>query len=144
MMFVSLYPRDNLPPILVLGANNARWGMLAPIASITRAARDARLGDYIPIAMPTFLKLREQDESLRRALASGAEYALVADARRQATSAVREDSTFLGGTHELGLALRPLSWTEVKPCYLYHGMMDYRTVVDWPQAEYDKYHSTFV
>jgi hypothetical protein len=39
---------------------------------------------------------------------------------------MKKHETFLGGKHEMGLALRTPDWTPNMPCYLCSAMMGYQ------------------
>lgn len=144
MVFVSLYQFDDTSsPCLLLGANETNWGCLTGVSTVTKTARDVRLADYIPIAWPAYNKLRESDEERRAALKPEAVTQLLWDARRQAANDLRGDEAFLGGTNEMGLAFRPLSWSANKPCFLCFSMMGYRDVMGWSTKDQDKYMALF-
>lgn len=133
----------NIAPRLLLGSNEPSWGCLTSVSLITRAARDTRLKDYTPIAMPAFRRLQERDTELRAALGHDPEKKLIFQARRQATTDMRQDITFLGGTNEVGLAFRVPAWSTNKPCFLCFGMMGYQSAVSWAAKDQDKYMSSF-
>ncbi|KAK4150987.1 hypothetical protein C8A00DRAFT_17550 [Chaetomidium leptoderma] len=56
---------------------------------------------------------------------------LLWDARKSARAAMRGHPSFLGGTHETGLALRTPRWTSNMGCYLCSSIMGYP---HWPHS----------
>lgn len=52
---------------------------------------------------------------------------------------MRDDSSFLGGTHEVGLAVHTPEWSTNQPCYLCQGMMGYEVLKQWKEKEVKKY-----
>ena len=129
---------------LVLGCNDTQWGPLTCISTITQAARDTRLANYLQHGMPAYTALQERDmvaiQSLDSNSVSPKEKGRV---RRQVATAMRMDPTFLGGQHELGMALQPLAWKPHKPCYACFGMMGYQQVKYWSEKEQNAYMARF-
>jgi hypothetical protein len=65
------------------------------------------------------------------------------DVRNSARGAMRKHEAFLGGTHEMGLALQTPDWTPKMPCYLCSAMMGYQTPKRWRKKHRRKYDTEF-
>ncbi|UKZ96173.1 uncharacterized protein TrAFT101_010973 [Trichoderma asperellum] len=133
---------------LVFGANETAWGDLTAVSAITRKARDIRLRHYITPAMQAFQALhRKEVEALTELQGNsggnfdGAE--LLWRARSRAMEQMRSDDSFLGGENEMGLALRPPSWSINQGCYLCQGMMGYKSPKVWNENQRRRYILTF-
>jgi hypothetical protein len=50
---------------------------------------------------------------------------------------------FLGGLHEMGVALRGHDWAFTLPCYQCAATMGYQSPKGWPLAERQMYHATY-
>ena len=112
--------------------------------NITRDMRDGRLQAYIPLGDAALGALRELEESLSREKAGDEDKTKpLWDVRKSARAAMREHETFLGGTHEMGLALRTPGWSPNMPCYLCSAIMGYRNAGSWSERSRREYDTTF-
>ncbi|KAL7936452.1 hypothetical protein V8C35DRAFT_295525, partial [Trichoderma chlorosporum] len=133
---------------IVFGANEPTWGDLTALSAITRAARDARLQHYVPKATAAFRALREKEAKALQELQSNSDSAsdmkdLLWGARATAIRQIRSDDSFLGGDEEMGIALRPPTWSINQGCYLCQGMMGYKSPKTWNENQRKKYILTF-
>lgn len=130
---------------LVFGANEPNSKGFPEVAAVSRQIRDTRLSAYIPYAQPAFYSLKEKDRLFMEELQSNHnapssnKKALVCDARKRAIRLMRDDSSFLGGTHEMGVAVRTTDWKANHPCYLCQGMVGCEVVKQWKENEAKKY-----
>lgn len=143
MVFACAHPGAET---LVFGANEPNWKGLPEVAAVlSRQIRDTRLSAYILYAHPAFKSLKEKERLFTGELQSNHDAhssntkSLVYDARKRAIRLMRDDSSFLGGTHEMGLAVRTPEWSTNQPCYLCQGMMGYEVVKQWKGKEVKKY-----
>lgn len=136
-------------PSMVFGANGPNSKGFLEVAAVSRQIRDTRLSAYIPYAQPAFYSLKEKErlfvEELQRNhnAPSSNKKALVCDARKRAIRSMRDDSSFLGGTHEMGLEVRTPEWSTNQSCHLCQGMMGYEVVKQWKEKDVKKYPPQF-
>lgn len=129
---------------IVFGANETAWGQLTAVSAITRMARDTRLQHYIPPAMAAFQALRRKEvealAELQNDLGGTSDREdLLWSARSRAIEQMRSDDSFLGGENEMGIALRPPTWSINQGCYLCQGMMGYQSPKSWNENQRRKY-----
>ncbi|OIW23323.1 hypothetical protein CONLIGDRAFT_693943 [Coniochaeta ligniaria NRRL 30616] len=129
MMFFSIYPNADAskPPILLFGCNEIDHG----------------LRNYIPVAFETFTFLHGREQSLGQGLTVPITKEDLIEIRQQAVNDTHRDQSFLGGTNEVGLALRTKGWSPNKPCYLCYGMMGYQQAILWKPKDQKNYNATF-
>lgn len=119
---------------LIFGANEPNWKGFPEVAAVSRQVRDTRLSAYIPYAQPAFYSLKEKERLFMEQLQSNHNahssnrQSLVYEARKRAIRSMRDDSSILGGTHEMGLAVHTPEGSTNQPCYLCQGMMGYEVV----------------
>ncbi|KAM0261170.1 hypothetical protein ACHAQJ_002432 [Trichoderma viride] len=130
----------------VFGANETAWEDLTAVSAITRTMRDIRLQHYVPSAMKAFETLRRKEMEALAELQSdsgGTSEDLLWRARSRAIEQMRSDESFLGGENEMGVALRPPTWSINQGCYLCQGMMGYQSPKSWNENQRRKYILTF-
>ncbi|KAH6844919.1 hypothetical protein B0I37DRAFT_433725 [Chaetomium sp. MPI-CAGE-AT-0009] len=139
VVFLSVY-HDNGTRRILFGCNKPNWKGFPAVATLAREIREIRLQNYVPLGGAAFEALRSHEElfldSFRPARAGGGEKTKKARekaekaARRKARNAAREamknDKTFLGGTHEVGMAFQIPGWTYKPACYLCSSVMGYQ------------------
>lgn len=112
MVFTCAHPGAET---LVFSANKPNWKGFHEVAAVSRQTRDTRLSAYIPYAHPAFKSLEEKERLFAEELQSNHnahssnKKSPVYDARKRDIRLMREDDSFLGGTHEMGLAVRMLN-----------------------------------
>ncbi|KAL6698548.1 hypothetical protein J3F84DRAFT_345506 [Trichoderma pleuroticola] len=130
---------------VVFGANETAWGNLTAVSTITRTARDTRLHHYIPLATEAFEALFQKEMKALAELqndqpcGTSNQDDLLWRARASAIEHMRSDDSFLGGEDEMGIALRPPTWSINQGCYLCQGMMGYQSPKSWNENQRKKY-----
>jgi hypothetical protein len=146
MIFVSVYHEQDGRKYILCGCNAPNWKGFPEVAAVTRTMRNHRLHAYLPLSDAAFYKLHALENSFLAA--SAGEHGktkkdLLWGARKAAGAAMRVDDTFLGGTHEVGIALRTLDLKPNMACYLCGSMMGYVDPIVWTEDERKAYVLTF-
>jgi hypothetical protein len=150
MVFASVYKDKGGERHILFGCSQPQWCGLDEVAEITRGMRDHRLNAYIPEAELAFAALHAYEKRILIG-ATGSDNVneeqvdkeTLWNARKSAWEAMKTDSTFLGGTHEKGVALRTPDWQPSMACYACAGMMGYEDTKDWEEEEQKEYFTNF-
>jgi hypothetical protein len=148
MCFVSLYPRQDMSRLIILGCSQPSWGSFTELSTITREARNNRLTDIIGFCRAAFRRLAVLDSEMSMRIAAKAttprqQRVLKREARQGVITSMRNEPAFLGGLHEMGVALRGHDWAFTLPCYQCAATMGYQSPKEWPLAERQMYHATY-
>ncbi|KAL2130040.1 hypothetical protein VTI74DRAFT_6969 [Chaetomium olivicolor] len=94
--------------------------------------RGHRLEKYIPLGETAFVALKAIEESAmpedlaRKKKKSEKELEQLGEVRQAMKARMRHDPNFLGGTNEIGIAMRVPTWEYSPPCYLCAAIMGYQ------------------
>ena len=143
MVFASVYRGNNTERHILFGCNTPNWRGFNAVWAIAKAFRDRRLQAYIPWGDSALRALHDLEISFLSEIPDERKKELLVDARKKAKKAMESHRTFLGGTHESGLALRTPDWTGNMPCYLCSSMMGYMAIKTWTETEQTGYFLTF-
>jgi hypothetical protein len=139
MVFASVYREDNAQRRILFGCNTPDWRGLDAVSRVVKGFRDHRLQAYIPWGDSAFRALRGLETSFLSKTPGNDDNEPLWDARKKAKEAMESHHTFLGGTHESGMALKPPGWTHHMACYLCSSTMGHKDTKPWTESEQKRY-----